>query len=100
MIATNITDSEVCRIYQSEIEAYEAENHIKIEKVAFLNMGNSYSSVYNEGIDNSTRPYWSALHVAWSRLEILNFVSGRDYVLYEYDENALMDDISLSSENV
>lgn len=99
VIATNITDSEVCRIYQSEIEAYEAENHIEIEKIAFLNMGNSYSSVYNEGIDDSTRPYWSALHVAWSRLEILNLVSGRNYVLYECDENSLMDDAALLSEN-
>ncbi|WP_251207564.1 glucosyltransferase domain-containing protein [Acetatifactor aquisgranensis] len=99
VIAANITDSEVCRIYQSEIEAYEAENHIKVEKVAFLSMYNSYSSVYNEGIDNSTRPYWSALHVAWSKLEILNLVSGRDYALYEYDANGLMDDASLSSEN-
>ena len=62
-------------------------------------MYNSYSSVYNKGIDNSTEPYWSAFHVDWSKLELLNLISGRDYVLYKYDDNDLRENASILSEN-
>lgn len=99
VVSTNIADAEVCRIYQSEIEEYEVENHVEIEKIAFINMYNSYSSVYNKGIDNSTELYWSAFHVDWSKLELLNLISGRDYVLYKYDDNDLRENASILYEN-
>lgn len=85
--ATNIADTELCRIYESEIEAYEQSTGILVDTVGFIQSSHR-EEYYRYGINNSSEPYWSALFIEWARLDLLNMVSRKEYKEINYDNKS------------
>lgn len=89
IVSNNICDAELCRLYEREIRSYEQKEGVEIERISFIQNGD-YFDAFNYGIGNSSEPYWSALHIDWAKLELLNIISGKNYELLVCDEENII----------